>query len=258
MSEPRVINIPGTSNFRDFGGYSSSHSQTMPAGRFFRSAHLGRVGAEGRQAIRRLGITTVIDLRGVHERQNQPLCDAGLDDIRVISTPIEPQAQAEFRALRSEGLLNGERARNIMLRCYQNFVTRNIAEWGLVLRAIRSAGNSAFVVHCAAGKDRTGFLVSLILAIAGVSSDDIMADYVMTNTAWDGASSITEGFDIEVNHALSRADPSYLEAALSAIKTDHGSVETFVAAATGEAGFPDRLVRGLTELRRSPTGPNVG
>jgi protein tyrosine/serine phosphatase len=112
------------------------------------------------------------------------------------------------------------------------------------------------LVNCMAGKDRTGIAVAMLHAGVGVHRDDIMADYLLTNTAGDveariasGAQTIrviTGALDDEVLRVLMGVEPEYLDTAWAAIEERHGSVDAYLEEALGLDGVKrDRLREAL-------------
>jgi protein-tyrosine phosphatase len=245
-----AIAVPGTSNFRDFGGGRTASGEAVVAGRLFRSAHLGGVGDEGAGRLAALGIATIIDLRGASERAAAPARFAEAHGIAVVSTPVEPAATPQIRALITGGAASAVAIRDIMIDNYRRYVAEEAASFGLALTALGEAATAPLVVHCTAGKDRTGFLVAVVQALLGIPREAIYAGYAATNQAWDRSASaaIPLIVDRDAREALLVADPDYLDAAFAEIATRHGTVADFVRAALGgEARDVHRLTRRLIE-----------
>ena len=104
-------------------------------------------------------------------------------------------------------------------------------------------GEGPSLVNCMAGKDRTGIAVAAIQLAAGVHRDDVMADYLLTNTAGDNEARIRAGMETvkgvnngmtdEAARAIMGVEPEYLEAAFAAIEEKHGSLDAWLAEALG-------------------------
>ncbi|MBL8835494.1 MAG: tyrosine-protein phosphatase [Alphaproteobacteria bacterium] len=251
-ADARHHRVDGVSNFRDFGGYATARGAPMRSGRFYRSSNLAGLTAKGRADLAARGIATVIDLRGVQERGR--IAAPALDDhgIAVVAAPIEPRTTSGVRALLAEGRIGGSQMRSLMIATYRGFVADEAAAFGSALAAMMAAGGRPLLVHCTAGKDRTGFLVALIHALLGVARDAILADYAATNAAWDRASvSDLLRHDAAAVEPLLTADPDYLAAAFAEIERIDGSPQRFLARATAGRVTPDRFDTWTFEERPS-------
>jgi protein tyrosine/serine phosphatase len=97
------------------------------------------------------------------------------------------------------------------------------------------------LVHCVAGKDRTGFAVAVVHRLLGVHEDDLMHDYLLTNTAGKIEERIAQGgdhirarYNSEIHddaiRTLMSVNPIFLDAALTTVRRDHGDVATYAEA----------------------------
>ena len=161
------LSIPGLMNFRDTGGLRAGSSMTRH-GVLFRSAHLARVGEQGRERLRALGLRRIIDLRADEEVLGDPtrLDDLGLEMLRV---PLFRGSAASF--LQDDWTL---------ANLYRGLVDDSADRIVEVVRGVISA--TPVLVHCTVGKDRTGVTVALTLAAAGVDEDAVVADYARTES----------------------------------------------------------------------------
>lgn len=251
-ADARHHRIDGVSNFRDFGGYATTRGAVMQPGRFYRSAHLAGLTAKGRADLAARGVATVIDLRGAQERGRAAAPALEGHDIAVVSTPIEPRTTNGVRALLAQGRIGGSEMRSLMIATYRSFVANEAEAFGSAIAAMMSAGGRPLLVHCTAGKDRTGFLVALIHALLGVERDAILADYAATNAAWDRASvGDLLRHDAAAVEPLLTADPDYLAAAFAEIARIDGSAQGFLARATAGRVTPDQFHAWTFEERPS-------
>ena len=167
METSTRIPVPGTYNFRDVGGLPAK-TGTVRDGELYRSDGLHRLGVDGRAALRDLGIGIVIDLRDENEAAVMPDDLDGLD-VEVLSLPV------------FEGSGASQGAGGISLDAlYERIVTQHASVVVSALREIASAGERSVVVHCTAGKDRTGIVVALTLHAVGVDRDAVIEDYART------------------------------------------------------------------------------
>ena len=140
----------------------------MRDGVLFRSDGLHRLGEAGRAELRQLGVGIVIDLRDENEARFMPDDLDGLD-VEVLSLPV------------FEGSGASQGAGGISLDAlYERIVTQHASVVVSALREIASAGERSVVVHCTAGKDRTGIVVALALLAVGVDREAVVEDYART------------------------------------------------------------------------------
>jgi len=164
-----VLEWPDCRNVRDLGGVPTGDGARIRAGALIRADDLANLTAEGVAAVRAAGVRRVIDLRGRAETELLPSPFAG--DERYRWRPFIDEVADRERDPVAEATL---------LATYRGSVERNGRNIVAGLRAVVDAPAGGVVVHCAAGKDRTGVLVALALAVAGVTLDEIAADYTRT------------------------------------------------------------------------------
>lgn len=186
--------LSGAWNFRDV----AEHTAIRP-GRFFRSSELSRLDDGGREAMRRLGITDVADLRSVHEVERRGAGQVP-DGVEVHLLPFHelssqaaegsqaPHEQTFERMMtENQGREDPEdtavAAKRFMTEEYLRFP--RLAGAHLAVRQVISllADQRPVIAHCFAGKDRTGFTVALVLETAGIDRDAILADFLRSNDA---------------------------------------------------------------------------
>lgn len=224
--------LVGAPNFRDLGGYAGADGRRVRHGRVFRSGHLARLRPEDLALLgEHLGPRVrVLDLRGSHERLALPCLIPGAS---VHSLPFEPAVANRLEARAAQGLpLTAEVARQYMQDAYRVFVRDYRPALAAVFRHALEADGEPLVIHCAAGKDRTGLVSALLLLALGVSRDDVMDDFLHTAERFHWQP--REGrFPLEVMRAIAATDASYLEAALGAIDEDFGGIAGFLRDALG-------------------------
>lgn len=194
--EMAVRELPGAWNFRDVADTATA----LRPGRLFRSSELSRLDDAGRATLRRLGITDVADLRSSREvaRRGPGRVPDGID-VHLLPFPdladddaddSAPHETAFKRLLTNDGS-NGESgessqsindaATRYMTDEYRQFPTRNGAQRALHRVVTLLAAGRPVLTHCFAGKDRTGFVVALVLEAVGLDRDVIVADYLRSN-----------------------------------------------------------------------------
>ena len=172
-------------NFRDIGGYPSAYNGTVKRGVFFRSGAPGLFLAEEIEALKDLGIRTVIDLRA--PRRVKKLPDPRTEGIRIIEVcagfgNILEDLNYSFRELWGM-IVDEDQHGNLVSRLvasYFSALAYSNEAYRILFREILE-GNTPILVHCSQGKDRTGIAAILILLALGVPEKHILEDYLLTN-----------------------------------------------------------------------------
>lgn len=261
--ETRNYDFQTIYNFRDFGGYKGLEGRPVKTGRLFRSAHLAALSEAEIKAIGKLNIDLVVDLRHAPERAKQPsrFPDPKPSLHEYPDSPERLSAKvAPHEAFLENELYTAADAHGYMMGSYTarphdpGFKTI----FGDTLRFMANAETdeaAGVLVHCAAGKDRTGTLCALIQAVLGVSREDIMADYMMTLDAVDidqiiepAAAMFTKRYGRDINAEaiwpMFGVYPEFINAALDGMMDDTGSVETYVTENIGLSETDLERIRG--------------
>lgn len=222
--ERRVI-VDGMYNLRDIGGYRSG-SQRTKWQTLYRSDALHHITPLGVNQFSQLGIETIIDLRDDVERAHQPT--ALPTDVRVIASPIFQGVDA---TINDPNISIGGFYSNLLENYAPNYVRG--------IRHIIENNDGPVLVHCTAGKDRTGTLVALALTAIGVDREDVLHDYAQTELYLAG-----EWADRHIEHMqllgvkltpalrdlLVRSPRETLDATLVSVEAQHGSVVDYLRA----------------------------
>ena len=260
MSAERVLNFDGVHNFRDYGGYAVIGGGRLKRGILWRSGqHHGATDAD-LEKIASLGLKTVFDLRSSRERTTHP-CRRPEGFAAAVYSPEYPtKAHApHIAAAQTTRQRTAESTHEGLLRNYGAICFR--PELMAMMRTYFSTladGEGPSLVNCMAGKDRTGITVAMLHLATGVHRDDVIEDYVLTNTAGDSEARIAAGaetiraisgnLDDDVLRVLMGVDPAYLEAAFVAVEEKHGSIDGYLREALGvDAALKDRLRAALVE-----------
>ncbi len=242
----RILELEGVVNFRDYGDYATAAGARIHPGRLYRSAHHGRATDADLEAIDALKIAVVVDLRRPHERAREPSRRPAGFSGAVIATDIGSVDDDDpwWTFVRDSDL--SEDAFRAYLTDYYRaapFDARHLDTFSRYFAALGEA-EGPVLIHCAAGKDRTGILAALTHHLIGVHEDDLIADYLLTNQAIGieqrmplMMQAIAEGAGREPSPAAARVamgvDAAYLEAALSAIEAEHGTIDGYLRDALG-------------------------
>jgi protein-tyrosine phosphatase len=250
--ETRNYDFQSIYNFRDFGGYTGLNGRKVKAGRLFRSAHLSSLSDADHSAIGGLAIDLIVDLRYAPERAKQPSrFPDPAPHVHEYPDAVETKAAkvAPHEAFLEHELYSAEDAHGYMMTSY-TARPHDPGFQAIFADTLRFMANSeaddaaGVLIHCAAGKDRTGTLCALIQAILGVSREDILADYMMTLEAVDidkiikpAAEMFTKRYgrqiDAEAIWPMFGVTPEFLDAALDGMMDSAGQVENYVTDSIG-------------------------
>lgn len=148
-------------------------------GRLYRSGTLAQLTAKGREQLTALGIKQVIDLRSVDEAKTSP--SQLPNGVKTLHLPIKdpnrfPKARAFWTVL-----VKRERLETVLIDGYTRvMIGSNGDQIGRALKAI-AAEPGATLVHCTAGKDRTGLLIAILLRMLGATDNVVLQDYLASN-----------------------------------------------------------------------------
>jgi protein-tyrosine phosphatase len=254
----RHVALHGAFNFRDVGGLPAAGGRPVRRGLLFRSDSLSRLTPADLQTVQGLGLRTVVDLRATRERASAPDRLPQGQGIRCVHLPMRDPTVPESRLrMMAELVLRGPSTDlgALLRQHYTAFAFQCGASVGALLRLIADEANLPLLVHCTAGKDRTGFTVAVVLRILGVSVEDVLADHLVTNELlrpalpryvrmlrWLSLGRLTEAQMMPLLEA--RAED--LEDVLREIEVRHGSIERWLEEECGVgAEHRERIAQAL-------------
>jgi len=251
MSAPAFQSLD---NFRDFGGYPTTDGRRVVSGRLFRSAHHADLTETDLAALDGLGLGTVIDLRRPVERDRQPSRRPAGSAGVVLDNALDRTGEAPHITFLKTQDLTADSGRRFMTRTYaeMQFAPAHLDLFGRYFDTLADT-DTPVLIHCTAGKDRTGMLVALTHHLLGVHRDDMIADYLLTNTAVDleaRAPAIARQLEKRTGRIASHeavvaflgVDAVFLETALATIIERHGSVDAYLEQALGvDVALRDRI-----------------
>ena len=181
----RLIPLEGVHNFRDFGGWPLAGGGRVRTGLLFRSGHMGSATEADVDAVDDLGLDFITDLRRPSERAAQPN-RALPSDPAVLSSDDGNAALAPHLAFLRDSDVTEAGSRDYMIEAYRRIPLEagHINVFHDYFVALVNAERGA-LVHCAAGKDRTGILCALTLMLIGAEREAIFEDYLLTLEAVD-------------------------------------------------------------------------
>ena len=175
----RWIELDGAVNVRDLGGLPTDDGRTTTAGVLLRSDNLqGLSDKDVRRLVDDHGVTTVLDLRTPTEVRAEgpgPLVTEGLRHVNLDLIPTWDEEVRTDRIVPHEQREEGDLSHFYLT--YLDQMPQSVVD---ALRVIADPASGPVVVHCAAGKDRTGVIVAMALLVAGVDREEIVADYALT------------------------------------------------------------------------------
>lgn len=249
----RILALEGVENFRDYGDYAAADGQRMAKGRFWRSAHHGKATAADLTAIGGLDLAVVVDLRRPRERDAEPTPRPPGFRAQVIDCDFGDQAEAPHVAFLRETDLTPDSVRAFFADYYAKapFEPRHVELFRQYFAAIDTM-DGAVLIHCTAGKDRTGLLAALTHHVLGVHPDDAVADYMLTNKAARlearapmVAKALEQSLGKTPSDVAVRAflgvEAGYLETALRTIAAERGSLGAYLAELGVDAAMTERL-----------------
>ena len=165
----RHLPLATSHNLRDVGGYATADGGRVRWRRLLRADGLHRLTPESQEELIRQGVATIVDLRWPSEIITHPNVFAGSTRVRYQHLPVWDDS-VPFTALPRTNT-----------ETYRMMLDTRGASFRAIVSALAAPGGLPAVVHCAAGKDRTGVVVALALATVGVPNETIVEDYVLSN-----------------------------------------------------------------------------
>ncbi len=239
----RVLPLEGAYNFRDIGGYATSDGRHVRWGRMFRSDDISKLTDADLRYLARLKLRLVCDFRSDAERSDSPdrlPTPAPETAALAISDPgIDP---LELRRRVLSGDLGDMDFAELMTDANKSYASRFNAQYRAMFDRLGAADGTPTLLHCTAGKDRTGFGSALLLIALGVPEQTVYDDYLLTNAA---TASRTERVlwivrlrsfgraDLARIRPIFEARREYLSAGLAEMRREHGDFDSYLTDALG-------------------------
>lgn len=253
MVSERVLSLHGIHNFRDYGGYAARDGRALRSGLLWRSGqHCDATGAD-LERVAQLGLATVIDLRGNSERANFPCLRHTGFAAEVLFADGETAGAAHAPHVEAaREVRTAAEAHAAMVRLYTTMAFRpNLVAVLRLYFAALAEREGPSLLHCLAGKDRTGLAAGLLHHLLGVHHDDLMADYMLTNIAGNVERRIAAGaivvrgsfgksMEEDAVRTLMSVHSEYLDTAFASIRAEHQTIEAYARPVLGMT--PERLV----------------
>ena len=244
----RRLEIPGVLNLRDLGGYETRGGGFTRWRRVLRGDGLHRLTPEGMTALNAEALTSVIDLRSPAELEEAPNPYAAQQGVAFHHKPVYDDLAPALMATRRAG------EDDPLVHFYLSALIERAEAMRDILTTIVTAPEGAILFHCTAGKDRTGLVAALLLGVADVDRETILADYTLTGKfIADLVEELLErtrrnGGDAEMHARFLACAPLTMAATLDQIDKRHGSIPNYLSDIGLGAGdisaLRDRLLAG--------------
>lgn len=238
----RLIDIDGVANLRDVGGYLTKDGRRVRSGRLLRSASLHLLDEDGQQQLISRGLRHVIDLRHDHELEQAP-------NVFRESEKVKYQNVSLFAGLSPERLPIG--AIPTLLEMYLELLQDS---QDLIVQAIEPfASGETALVHCSAGKDRTGIIVALLLDLVGVERETIVHDYTLTDIYLEPLRDTFRDYARQAGHDMVQYEhmiscrPEYMRDFLDHLYEHYGGARNYLLQAGLSEAQLHSIVDELTE-----------
>ncbi len=257
----RQVKLEKAFNFRDMGGYKTQDGKSVKWGLLYRSDELSKLSEQDIQIVEKLGLKTIVDFRAEFERKDNE--DKTIQGATVVY--LDPSAMTAAMASSEAGdmkkmfdpkNLTADIAKNIMINQNAEFVTGEKPKqaYRQLIDLFLDESKIPLVQHCRGGKDRTGYGALLILSLLGVSKEDILEDYLLTNVykKEKNETSLKEMYEKTKNDDLvlamrymKEANLEFINAAYDLIEKDYGDVVSYCKQ---ELNVTDEEIQKLKEI----------
>lgn len=227
--------IDGLVNLRDLGGLPTESGLTTQAGRLFRSESPHILSESGLRALLDIGLGAVVDLRTASERERRPspLVGAG---VHTRHAPIFTDDEDSPDHLDTAG------------EVYCWWLRERSAGIAMAMSAIADAPSTPILVHCQAGKDRTGVVVGLVLRLAGVSIGAVADDYAVSGVqlaemlARDRVTAVERGMDAVRVERLFTVRREAMVETMECVDAEHGGAAGLLRSIGVDGSRVERLM----------------
>jgi protein-tyrosine phosphatase len=243
ITAERTLWLPGAVNFRDIGGYRTHDGRTTRWGQVYRAGSMAELSDDEVAYLDRLGLRLSYDLRTSDEAGRQP------DRLPAAATPLHRPIVGNVSRLRRIVTLYRKRhhIQEVLEAVYIVMLDQNTQIFADIFHTAAVPANLPLVIHCTAGKDRTGLATALLLSALGVPEETVVADYTLSNHAFDVLAGRMQpemrrlysfGFGEVQLRPFLLAEARTMEAALAYIRQRYGSLDWYLQ----KAGVTDEIL----------------
>jgi protein-tyrosine phosphatase len=244
----RVLPLAGGVNFRDLGGYRTAGGRVVRWGRVYRSGSLAELSEADVAYLGRLGLRLSCDLRSPDESARRP--DRLPPGTATLHRPVAAEVGRARRVITLITLR--KRIQTLLQQVYTVMIDQNGPLFAGIVGAAADPANLPLVIHCTAGKDRTGLAAAILLLALGVPEDTVIADYTLSNSAFEELAGrmgpemeplYRLGFDEVQLRPFLLAEARTMTGALVHLRQRYGSVEWYLL----RSGVDENVLQRLRE-----------
>jgi protein-tyrosine phosphatase len=245
---PQLLTVEGTYNVRDLGSFAVGTNSATRNRRLIRAGNLDQLSLLAQQQLIAYGVKTVIDLRDEWETQQFPNVFAQFTTVKYLSLPLIGNQLSNNESWKTEN-----ENFTLLHELYIKYLEHCKMQIGTIISTIADS-EAAIVVHCYAGKDRTGIITALVLGAVGVSDDLIAEDYAQSKSQIMHLIEQWREYALQHNRDMQRlerdsgSEPITILSVLDYAKLHYGSVSDYLRA----CGVTDRQLTRLTSLLVEP------
>ena len=238
ITAERLLPLPTALNLRDIGGYETADGRTTRWGQIYRSGDFATLADDDVRYLERLGLRLICDLRTTEEVEKSHGRLPTNPQLTYRHTPIYERQQGAAHWLMV--LVSNRKA---LPQVWQNdiyierFVERGAEAFGRILTSLADGCQRPALLHCTAGKDRTGIAIALLLALLGVPDKTVVADYTLSNAAYEAIYRTVEkdaqrlavfGLQTADLFTILTAQGHVMQKTLNYLRQTYGSVEEYL------------------------------
>ena len=214
------LDIEGSFNVRDFGGYAAEDGRVIKPRRFVRTGSLFGVSEQGKQALLDMGVRRIIDLRSKQEVQDKP--DAMMDDARFVwaNVPMLDYIHSRIAAQQLDGLPTS------LEEMYIGLLERGKDDFRRIFELFAGPEQEGIVFHCTAGKDRTGITAMLLLSLAGLDRQTIIQDYARSEQE---LRPLLMKYPLNIPEHFTQSRPETMQATLDYLQNRYGGARAYLS-----------------------------
>lgn len=221
---PTPLDLEGAHNVRDLGTYVNAEGKRLREHQFLRGDSLAGLTSEDQRKLMAYGVKAVIDFRSSQEKNQAPCVWEGSKEVDYYSIPLlDEMNSSSFQS----------RIPDSMSELYIKLLENNKAEFAQALRIMSGYKEDCVIFNCTAGKDRTGIMAMLLLLMAGVDHEVIIADYAESESnmkdAFQSQKEQLLDIGIEVPEFAFQSKPDQMAATLDALTSKYGRADAYLS-----------------------------